>query len=257
MSEMPDVVRYGGHGIGEPTRVEGHRVDTGYAPDSWEFDGEVTRVFDDMLGRSIPEYDAMRSLVTDVASRFVHPSLATVDLGCSRGEALLRVIDNVSPIQAEFVAVEMSAPMLEAAREELAGKAQVWSHDLRKGYPKTEHEVSCTLCVLTMMFVPVNYRPQLFYEAGLRTCQGGAFILVEKVVGPNGPIDDVLQANYHRLKTMSGYTPEDIERKRLSLEGTLVPLTASMNEMFLKEHFGSVDCFWAWGPFRAWLAVKR
>ena len=32
-------------------------TDTGYAPETWAFDEEVTRVFDDMLGRSIPNYE--------------------------------------------------------------------------------------------------------------------------------------------------------------------------------------------------------
>lgn len=237
--------------------VEGQ--DTGYAPQRWEFDAEVTRVFDDMLERSIPDYDKMRDWVTDVATAFVQPHTAVVDLGCSRGEALDRV-RKACPAGAYYLGAEISAPMLGASvdrfKDEDAVSIIEW--DLRKGYPERARPVSVTLCVLTMMFVPVNYRLQLVGEAWEQTIPGGAFLLVEKVLGSGPKIDDVLQANYHRLKTEQGYSPDDVERKRLALEGQLVPLTADWNVQLLRAGgFEDVDCFWGWGPFRAWMAVKR
>jgi tRNA (cmo5U34)-methyltransferase len=233
-------------------------ADTGYAPRSWAFDDEVSRVFDDMLERSIPDYAGMRSLVTDVATAFVQPGTSVVDLGCSRGEALSLVAAG-GPSSVEYVGVEISKPMLDAARSRFGLDGPlIIEHDLRDGYPRHTFPVSVTLSVLTLMFVPINYRPHLVSQAAKRTVEGGAFVLVEKVIGESGAIDDVLQANYHRLKTSQGYSPDDVERKRLSLEGVLVPLTASWNERLLRAAgFADVDCFWAWGPFRAWLAVKR
>lgn len=232
--------------------------DTGYAPQVWEFDPEVTRVFDDMLERSIPDYDKMRDWVTDVATAFVQPFSILVDLGCSRGEALARVHALCPDV--DCLGVEISQPMLGAASErfEADGNVEIREWDLRKGYPERARPVSVTLSVLTLMFVPMNYRLQLVAEAWEQTTYGGAFILVEKCIGAGPKIDDVLQANYHRLKTEQGYTPDDVERKRLSLEGQLVPLTAEWNVHLLKTAgFAEVDCFWAWGPFRGWLAVKR
>jgi len=77
------------------------------------------------------------------------------------------------------------------------------------------------------------------------------------VLGASARVDDVLTANYHRLKVGNGYSPDDVNRKRLALEGVLVPLTAEWNErLLLGAGFHTVDCFWAWGPFRAWVAVK-
>lgn len=37
----------------------------------WEFDENVTEVFDDMLSRSIPIYDDMRKLVTNIGKHYV------------------------------------------------------------------------------------------------------------------------------------------------------------------------------------------
>jgi tRNA (cmo5U34)-methyltransferase len=51
----------------------------------WEFDTDVTDVFDDMLERSIPQYDVMRDVVFQAASKFQQKGTDIVDLGCSRG----------------------------------------------------------------------------------------------------------------------------------------------------------------------------
>ena len=55
----------------------------------------------------------------------------------------------------------------------------------------------------------------------------------------------------------NGYSAEEIERKRLSLEGVLVPVTARMNEDLLRSAgFDQVDCFWRWANFAGWLAIR-
>ena len=42
-----------------------------------------------------------------------------------------------------------------------------------------------------------------------------------------------------------------------SLEGVLVPVTASWNEELLaKAGFKQIDCFWRWMNFAGWIAIK-
>jgi tRNA (cmo5U34)-methyltransferase len=41
--------------------------------EKWGFDADVTRVFDDMLQRSIPQYDVMRNACVDLGSLYVQP----------------------------------------------------------------------------------------------------------------------------------------------------------------------------------------
>src|SRR2546422_165117 len=86
---------------------------------------------------------------------------------------------------------------------------------------------------------------------------GGAFIFVEKVIGATAALDRDFVALYHEFKRAGGYTSEEIERKRLSLEGVLVPVTARWNEELLKTAgFRQTDCFWRWMNFAGWIAVK-
>ena len=62
---------------------------------------------------------------------------------------------------------------------------------------------------------------------------------------------------YLALKERNGYSREEIDRKRFSLEGVLVPVTAAWNEDMLRGcGFRSVDCFWRQLNFAGWIAVK-
>ncbi len=42
----------------------------------WEFNESVTQVFDEMLARSIPQYEVMRQACFDVAANYVRPKTA-------------------------------------------------------------------------------------------------------------------------------------------------------------------------------------
>jgi tRNA (cmo5U34)-methyltransferase len=82
-------------------------------------------------------------------------------------------------------------------------------------------------------------------------------ILVEKVIGAGHVLDQQMIDLYHKMKISAGYSPEEVERKRLSLQGVLVPLTARRNEELLSEAgFRDVDCFWRWMNFAGWVAMK-
>jgi tRNA (cmo5U34)-methyltransferase len=220
----------------------------------------VTRVFDDMLRRSIPQYEAMRSVVFEVGRRFVRPGTAVVDLGCSRGEALAPFVDEVGAA-ARYVGVEVSAPMLAACRRRFAreiddGLVDVLELDLRHGYP--EVAASLTLCVLTLQFTPLADRPRILRAAQEHTVPGGAVLLVEKVLAGTARVDRAMTDAHHDHKRANGYGEEEIERKRLSLEGVLVPVSAAANEELLRgAGFDAVECVWRCLNFAAWVAVKR
>jgi len=226
----------------------------------WAFDDAVTGCFDDMLARSIPQYAAMRALVADLAVRHFRDGTAVVDLGCSRGEALAPLVATLGTRASAFVGVEVSPPMLAAARARFFGEE--WSNvrildlDLRRSYPN-EHRASVTLAVLTLQFTPIEHRQRIVRDVYRQTVDGGAFLLVEKVLGASADIDASLVGAYYDIKRANGYSDDEIERKRLALEGVLVPVTARWNEELLRgAGFREVDCVWRHLNFAAWLAIK-
>lgn len=225
----------------------------------WAFDSQVTDAFDDMFSRSIPEYESMRRLVFNVGCGFVQNQTDVVDLGCARGEALAPFVDKFGAYN-RYTGVEISDPMAQACRErfkayEHSGLVKIRQEDLRTFYPPVTS--SLTLSIMTIQFVPIEYRQRIIQNVFRSTCSGGAFILAEKVLGRDDRTNVTLVEEYHRLKKEHGYSQEQIERKSLSLEGVLVPVTAAWNEDLLRTAgFSHVDCFWRVLNFAAWVAIK-
>jgi tRNA (cmo5U34)-methyltransferase len=226
----------------------------------WEFDADVAACFDDMLRRSIPQHDLMRQLVFEVGSRYVQKATDVVDLGCSRGEA-------IDPFWRQFgahnrwVLCDVSEPMLDAARSRYATAidnrlVDVRKHDLRSSYPP--FRASLTLCVLTLQFTPIEHRHRIVRDIFKATTPGGAVILVEKVLGATAETDALLVDLHHGVKAANGYDREAIARKRMSLEGVLVPVTARWNEELLgAAGFRHVECFWRCLNFAGWVGVRE
>jgi tRNA (cmo5U34)-methyltransferase len=232
----------------------------GHKPDGkWAFDAAVTDVFPDMLRKSIPAYDDMRRLVFDLGSRFVQERTAVVDLGCSRGDGLAPFLDRFGAGN-RYVAIDESAPMLAACRERFAGwidngVLEVRQHDLRTGLPALM-PASLILSVLTIQFTPVELRQRVVADAFRVLRGGGAMIVVEKVLGPDAAGDRLLVDSYYDRKRANGYSADDIDAKRVALQGVLVPQTAEANEQMLRAEGFRVVPFWRSLNFAGWLAIK-
>jgi tRNA (cmo5U34)-methyltransferase len=201
----------------------------------------------------------MRALVLDLASRFQQDGTDIVDLGCSRGEAMASLLARFYG-RNRFVGVEVSEPMLIAARDRFAreidrGLVAIQHLDLRETYPQVN--ASVTLSVLTLMFVPLEHRARVVRDMYDHLLPGGALLLVEKILGSCPALDERMVASYYDFKRRNGYSQEEITRKRLSLEGVLVPVTAAWNEDLLRmAGFTMIDTFWRWQNFAGWVAVK-
>lgn len=230
------------------------------ASGKWAFDGDVARVFDDMLARSIPQYELMRRTTLDVASHFADRNpAAIVDLGCSRGEALAPFVERYGAKRLH-VGVEISEPMADAvaarfAHEIAGGFVSIRREDLRRYYPPERAAV--VLAILTVQFVPIEYRLRLLRSAWASLEPGGCLVLVEKVLGATADLDALMVDRYLAMKRDHGYSEEEIERKRLALEGVLVPVTAAMNVDLLRgAGFVEIDCFWRWMNFAGFVGVR-
>jgi len=225
----------------------------------WEFDSAVTDAFDDMLQRSIPQYPVMRTAVTEIAIEFQQNNTDIVDLGASRGEAIAPIVSQFGCMN-RFVLVEVSVPMLAALHErfggyEGSGVVYITDVDLRYGWPSVK--ASVVLSILTLQFIPIEYRQKILSNIYKSMVPGGAFILVEKVLGNSDRLDTLFIRRYYNLKRNNGYSTEQIERKRMSLEGVLVPITSDWNIDMLKQTgFSQVDTFWRWMNFTGIVAIK-
>lgn len=229
----------------------------------WKFDQDVTDVFDNMLERSIPQYETMRSAVVDLLSTLGGETTHVLDLGTSNGIMLDRIMDAYGDA-GRYVGTDVSVEMLHAARKRLTidrdgTNVTLLRHDLRDGFPTIldGEPFDAILSILTLQFVPIEYRERIVADAYEALDPGGVLIVVEKVLGSGALLDGAMVDVYLNMKRRNGYTDEQIDRKRLSLEGVLVPLTADWNVDLLRTAgFSTVDCFWRWMNFAGWIAVK-
>ena len=223
----------------------------------WKFDSQVTEVFDDMLKRSIPGFNVMREITTSIAAKFAISETYILDLGCSKGGAIAKLVE-VLDESYKFRGIEISEPMRLEAQERFKdskSRVEIIDMDLRINFPKDP--TSVVLSVLTLQFIPIEYRQKIVKQVYDCLIPGGAFILVEKVLGSDAVINEILVKEYYDLKGKNGYTEEQINTKRRSLEGILVPVTAKWNEEILaKSGFQSVDSFWRNLNFVGWVAIK-
>ena len=223
----------------------------------WEFNKEVTDCFEDMLSRSIPQYDIMRNTVTDLAKSILKEkeSFSCLDLGCSNG----LMIQKLWQPNGSYLGIDVSKPMLEKAKEAFKNKDNVSIEymDLRTDFPSIEGGFDCITSVLSIMFAPIEYRQSIIQKVYDNLKPNGVFFFVEKVLGNNAFLNELFVKNYYSMKAKNGYSQEQIERKRLSLEGVQVCVTSNWNLELLKQAgFRQVDTFWKWCNFEGMIAIK-
>lgn len=231
-----------------------------YMPNGpWTFGKDVTDVFPDMISRSIPGYGNMRDVVARVATHHLKSGDYLLDIGCSRGDTIYEILDSLdSPASIECVGVDSSEDMISAANSLFAD----WSNvnfvcaDASR-IEITPGKYSVITSVLTAQFIPLDVRQEFYKSVHSGLSYNGAFIVVEKVLGETPVSQGLLVDIYHIFKKDKGYSAEQIEEKRKSLQNVLVPLRASENESMLKDAgFRDVQRIWQCLNFAGWVAFK-
>lgn len=228
----------------------------------WKFDEHVTAVFPDMISRSIPGYGTMRDSVVRVAKRFLSAEeggLYLLDLGCSRGDTIYEILDSLEPmVKVGCVGVDSSEDMILSAEHLFRDFDHVsFVHGDITDIDITPGKYKVITSVLTAQFIPLDVRQEFYQRVHKGLSYDGVFILVEKVLGETPTSQGLLVDIYHNYKSEKGYTDEQIEEKRKSLQGVLVPLRASENEAMLKDSgFSNVQRFWQCLNFAGWMATK-
>lgn len=231
------------------------------APGSaWQFDEAVAGVFDDMLARSIPDFETMREIVFRYGVRLVQEGTYVVDYGASTGGSLAPFVDKFGA-HAKYVALDSSPAMLSVLVDRFGSSAvalgiEIREADLAVYFPPKP--VSLTLAIFAVQFVPLEDRDAVLRRIYEATLPAGGLILAEKVRGSDALAQNALVSEYHAMKARNGYSAEEIASKAASLRGVLAPLTAAENERALRSAgFETVEQIWRAHNFAAWLAVRR
>lgn len=213
----------------------------------WSFNDDVANVFDDMLGRSIPGYENMRDTVIRMISPIITNGAHILDLGCSHGEMIAKLIKDLgSSMYVNYVGIDSSTAMVSKARKRFADDERVTIvHGNIADAEMQRLRYDSILSILTLQFIPIEHRQDILKQIHDALTPNGCFILVEKVLGESSIGQDHLVSVYHQMKKDNGYSEEQVEAKRVSLQNVLVPLRASENIRMLKSAgFSVVQPFW-------------
>lgn len=243
--------------LGAPAR---DRIFAEKAPQGdFKFGPEVASVFDDMVGRSVPFYDEMQRMTTELAPEFAVEGSSIYDLGCSTGTSFA-LLDPVVHPSVRFVGIDNSQPMLDEARRKLSAAGlkrplELVCADLHE-LPRIEN-ASVVLLTLTLQFLRPLHRERVIKQIYDGTIERGCLILFEKLIVADSRLNRLYIKFYYDLKRRNGYSDVEIAQKREALENVLIPYRPEENIELLKgAGFGSVDMFFRWYNFCGILAVK-
>lgn len=207
--------------------------------EDFKFDKEVVDVFDDMIHRSIPGYDAIVSMIGVLAEHYVQPETVCYDLGCSLGAVTRSISSNISDRTCNLIAVDNSAAMIDElvrilGEQSLDTKLKV---DVRCGDVRDLEISNSSFIVMNfvLQFISPDERMPLVKKIYDGLNSGGVFVLSEKISFNDSREEQFQIDMYHEFKKLNGYSDLEISQKRTALEKILIPDSIEFHKNRLSE----------------------
>ena len=187
------------------------------------FNEEVTRVFSDMIDRSVPGYKSSLNLMQVYGKKYCKPGSYIYDLGCSLG-AVTEILLSCSTATNKIIAVDSSESMINSCRKRFnahirSGEVELIKEDVRKIQFK---ESSFIALNYLMQFLKISERRDLLIKVFKGLGEGGVCILSEKIHFTSFLQTKQINDLYYQFKSENGYSSMEIANKRDALEGVLV-----------------------------------
>ncbi len=202
-------------------------------------------------------------MLADLALQFVPAQEGSVcDLGCSTGTTLDLILSSPAcPPTTHGYGVDNAEAMLDQAREKLAPHVRARRVTLTTADLDSDlqlPDVNVVLMNWTLQFVRPIHREGLLKRIYSSIRTGGALLMAEKVLVEDSLLNRLYIELYYRYKARQGYTAEEIQRKRESLENVLVPYRVEENiELLKRVGFTTVDTCFRWFNWAAFVAIKK
>lgn len=223
---------------------------------AWSFGGNVPKSFDEHVRKSVPLYLEGHDLVAQIADYFVQDDCLVYEIGTSTGELLKKIADRRPGKSNRFVGVDREPGMVEIARQKCADDSRI-SFESQELTAFEFEKCDLVVSYYTAQFVSPKFRQDLFTRVFEALNWGGAFILFEKVRGPDARFQDIITALYTDYKLAQGYSCEEIVSKSKSLKGVMEPFSSAANfEMLSRAGFKDCMTVMKYICFEGMLAIK-
>lgn len=222
---------------------------------AFEFNEDVTRVFQDMITRSVPGYELLLQMIALYASVFVRDKSNIYDLGCSLGEVSRLIAEQTRKLDCAIIAVDNSPSMIRKCQQFGDSGNIDWRCDDIQNIEISN--ASMVVLNLTLLFIDREQRQSLITGIARGLNEGGVLVLSEKVLLDPELENQRMVQLHHAFKKMRGYSDLEISQKRTALENVLLPDSQAMHRQRLKQAgFSEVyQCFRCFN-FVSYLAIK-
>ncbi len=225
----------------------------------FNFDANVASVFPDMIQRSVPGYEAILSMIGDMAERYVQDDSVCYDLGCSLGAATLSIRHGIQANHCRIVGVDNSPAMIERCQRVIETDSatipvELFCEDISD---IAINNASMVVLNFTLQFIEPAARQAMLQKIynGLRP--GGVLILSEKIHFDNHSHQTLMTELYHNFKRLNGYSDLEIAQKRTALENVLRTDSIDTHRQRLQLcGFESADLWFQCFTFCSLIAIK-
>lgn len=214
-------------------------------PGEWTFKSpEVAEGFDAHVRQQLPWYDMVTNAIVQIGRHYVGDRGLVYDIGSSTGNIARALGPVVIERRAELVAIEESVEMC----RQWQGPG-VLVHARAQDYDFENYDLA--VAMLALMFNRPDEVAPLVGTLVEKIRPGGALIMVERMLPPDGYLSIVSSRLTLEAKQRAGSAPEEIIAKELSLAGVQRPL-----DRRLLEYHGAVEWF-RYGDFAGWVIESK
>ena len=236
--------------MSDKSRRDSLYADPKQAIEKFVFDDKVADVFDDMIHRSVPGYDAIIAMIGILAERYARPASHCYDLGCSLGAVTLEIERNIKGRDCKIIAVDNSQAMVARLQKIIDQDNNIESIEVRQEDIRETHIVNASMVIMnfTLQFIPLEERSKLIDGIYGGLLPGAIFVLSEKIAFPDDQENDFQIDMHHEFKKLHGYSDMEISQKRAALENVLIPDTRNshierLQQAGFSQVFGWFQCF--------------
>jgi len=225
---------------------------------NFSFGKNTPKNFDVHIGKSVPLYNMGQELIANLSSFFLVDGSTVYDLGCSTGNISRKIVNYNKQINFKVIAVDIEKKMLQRAKRTLSKREKKRIKLINKDLVKLKLEKSdMIVSYYTLQFIKPKFRQEIFNKIYKSLNWSGAFILFEKVRGPDARFQDIFTQTYHEFKNKNGFTEKQIYNKALSIRGMLEPFTSKANIDYMKRAgFKDITPILKYCSFEGFLAIK-
>ncbi|WP_158224784.1 carboxy-S-adenosyl-L-methionine synthase CmoA [Staphylococcus delphini] len=203
--------------------------------EDFSFDKDVSRVFDDMVSRSVPFYDLFQEFISDFITNEINGQSNIYDLGCSTGNTVFKINQKLKNDKVNIYGIDISEHMLKQARKKnKQSKNTIFIKDDISEI-NTFKDAGFIIVNLTLQFIRPLKRERVLKNIYNSLQPNGYAIIWEKLLDDSDFFTRKYIEYYHLFKKDNNYTEIEISKKREELENVLIPFTLEENTSLLKE----------------------